>query len=99
MYDAVMDRITRWVPELKDYFDRAAATAKVKHKPAASLEERAAGPTRKRTIKEVVEEAAPEAERRWQRRKRTIDQLREFVQSNLVELPTARLEKRQRWKS
>ena len=42
MYDAVMDRITRWVPELKDYFDRAAATAKVKHKPAVSLEECAA---------------------------------------------------------
>ena len=44
MYDAVMDRITRWVPELKDHFERAAAKAKVKHKPAASLEERAAGP-------------------------------------------------------
>ena len=58
VYDAAMDRITRWVPELKDHFEE-----KVKHRPPAS------------------------------------DQLREFVQSNLVELPTARLEKRQRWKS
>ena len=98
-YDAAMDRITRWVPELKDRFERAVCKVNVTHEPVASLEERAAGPTRKRTIKEVVEEAAPETERRWQRRKRTIDQLREFVQSNLVELPTARLEKGQRWKS
>ena len=86
MYDAAMERITRWAPELKDRFERAAAQIKVKHKLAASLEERAAGSARKRTIEEVVEEAAPEAERRWQRRRRTIDQLREFVQNNLLEL-------------
>ena len=42
MYDAVMNRITRWVPELKDYFDRTGAAVKVKRKPAASLETRAA---------------------------------------------------------
>ena len=90
MYDAAMDHITRWVPELKDRFERAAAKVKVKRKQAASLEERAAGSARKRTIEEAVEEAAPEAERRWQRRKRTIDQLREFVRNNLVELQARR---------
>ena len=86
MYDAAMERITRWAPELRDRFERAAAQIKVKHQLAASLEERAAGSARKRTIEEAVEEAAPEAERWWQRRRRTIDQLREFVQNNLVEL-------------
>ena len=44
VYDAVMDRITRWVPELKYRFERAVAKAKVQHKLAASHEERAAGP-------------------------------------------------------
>ena len=44
VYDAAMDRITRWAPELKDRFERAAAQIKVKHKLAASHEERAAGP-------------------------------------------------------
>ena len=48
MYDAVMDRITRWVPELKDHFERAAAGEKVKHKPVASLEERAAADKQQR---------------------------------------------------
>ena len=72
MYDAAMERIIRWAPELKDRFERAAAKAKVMHKPAASLEERAAGSARKRTIEEAVEEAVPEAERRWQRRKRSM---------------------------
>ena len=31
VYDAAMDRITRWVPELKDHFEE-----KVKHRPPAS---------------------------------------------------------------
>ena len=55
VYDAVMDRISRWVPELKDHFERAAAKAKVKHmppvvkhKPAVSLEERGARPVQRK---------------------------------------------------
>ena len=36
VYEAVMDRITRWVPELRDYFERAAAKVNVKHKRAAA---------------------------------------------------------------
>ena len=55
VYDAAMDRITRWVPELKDHFERAAAKAKakhkppvVKHKPAVSLEERGARAVQRR---------------------------------------------------
>ena len=35
VYDAAMDRITRWVPQLKDNFERAATTTKGKHKPPA----------------------------------------------------------------
>ena len=48
VYDAVMDRITRWVPELKNHFERAAAGENVKHKPPASLEERAAADKQQR---------------------------------------------------
>ena len=48
VYDAAMDRISRWVPELKDYFERTAAKAKVKHKLPASLEERAVANKQKR---------------------------------------------------
>ena len=40
MYDAVVDRITRWAPELKDHFERAAAGKKVKHKPLATAGEK-----------------------------------------------------------
>ena len=32
VYDSAMDRIIRWVPELKDHFERAAVKATVKHK-------------------------------------------------------------------
>ena len=42
MYDAAMDRITRWVPGLKDHFERAMAKVEVQHKPAASMEKRVA---------------------------------------------------------
>ena len=35
VYDAAMDRITRWVPQLKDNFERVATTTKGKHKPPA----------------------------------------------------------------
>ena len=38
MYDAAMDRITRWVPELKDNFEQAAAKVTVKHKPCRGCE-------------------------------------------------------------
>ena len=48
VYDAAMDRITRWVPELKGHFERAAARDKVKHKPPASLEERTAADKQQR---------------------------------------------------
>ena len=48
MYDAVMDRVARWMPELKDHFERTAAKAKVKHKLPASLEERAVANKQKR---------------------------------------------------
>ena len=41
MYDAVMDRVARWVPELKDYFKRTVAKTKIKHESAANLEEHA----------------------------------------------------------
>ena len=68
MYDAAMERITRWAPGLKDRFERAAAQIKVKHKLAASLEERAAGSARKRTIEEAVEEAVEEAPARVPRK-------------------------------
>ena len=45
VYDAAMDRITRWMPELNE---RAAAKAKVKYKPPASFEERAAADKQQR---------------------------------------------------
>ena len=45
MYDAAMDRITRWMPELNE---RAAAKAKVTYKPPASFEERAAADKQQR---------------------------------------------------
>ncbi|MCH2074679.1 MAG: hypothetical protein MK130_07450, partial [Puniceicoccaceae bacterium] len=32
VYDAAMDRVIRWVPQLKDNFERVAAKAQVKHK-------------------------------------------------------------------
>ena len=35
MYDAAMDRITRWVPELKDHFEE-----KVKHKQCKAMQNR-----------------------------------------------------------
>ena len=41
VYDAAMDRIARWVPDLKNHFEREAAKDKVEHKPLARLEERA----------------------------------------------------------
>ena len=48
VYDAAMDRITMLVPALKDHLERAAAKARVKHKPPASLEERAAADKQRR---------------------------------------------------
>ena len=36
VYDAAMDRITRWVPGLKDHFERAGAKVKVQHKRAVA---------------------------------------------------------------
>ena len=35
VYDAAMDRVIRWVPQLKDSFERVAAKAEVNHKPPA----------------------------------------------------------------
>ena len=40
MYDAAVDRITRWAPELKDHIERAAAGEKVKHKPSVTAGEK-----------------------------------------------------------
>ena len=48
MYDAAMDRITRWAPKFKYLFERVAAKDKVKHKSPASLEERAAADKQQR---------------------------------------------------
>ena len=44
----VADRITRLVPAFKDHLERAAATARVKRKLRASLEERAAADKQRR---------------------------------------------------
>ncbi|MCH2143405.1 MAG: hypothetical protein MK077_10480 [Phycisphaerales bacterium] len=44
VYDAAMDRITRWVPQLKDNFERAVTATKGEHKPPA--QESVKGPTR-----------------------------------------------------